>query len=69
MRHYQFLGDDALRCFSELWTLVELPGGVLPSQLRALIVALIPKTVPGFRPIGVFSSPYRLWGRARRPIA
>eukprot|EP00959_Pyramimonas_sp_CCMP1952_P289151 6047088-Pyramimonas_sp.AAC.1 len=32
-------------------------------------MAMIPKSVPGFRPIGVFPSPFRIWGRIRRPYA
>eukprot|EP00959_Pyramimonas_sp_CCMP1952_P146126 3059578-Pyramimonas_sp.AAC.1 len=33
------------------------------------MVALLPKPAGGWRPIGLFSSAYRLWGRMRRPYA
>eukprot|EP00959_Pyramimonas_sp_CCMP1952_P157277 3288947-Pyramimonas_sp.AAC.1 len=43
--------------------------GSLPFQLRAVIVAMLPKPSSGFRPIGVFPSLCRLWGKCRRGFA
>eukprot|EP00972_Heterocapsa_arctica_P097083 14322770-Heterocapsa_arctica.AAC.1 len=43
--------------------------GTLPTQLRAVLMLLLAKPKGGFRPIGLFSSIYRLWAKARRPYA
>ena len=37
-----------------------------PSQLHSVVVAQLEKPQGGYRPIGVCSSFYRLWGRLRR---
>ena len=67
MRHFQYLSDSALACLALLLQVVEV-SAMLPRQLRAVIAALIPKKVLGFRPI-VFFSPFRFWGKAGRPWA
>ena len=41
----------------------------MPRQIERVLVALLPKASGGFRPIGLFPSLYRLWGRVRRPMA
>eukprot|EP00959_Pyramimonas_sp_CCMP1952_P348372 7297529-Pyramimonas_sp.AAC.1 len=43
--------------------------GVLPRQVPAVLIALLSKPAGGFRPIGVFCSWHRVWGRLRRPHA
>eukprot|EP00959_Pyramimonas_sp_CCMP1952_P338173 7081983-Pyramimonas_sp.AAC.1 len=43
--------------------------GVLPPQISVALLALLPKPSGGYRPIGVFCSWYRVWGRLRRPMA
>ena len=42
---------------------------VFPDQLEFLLLALIEKLDGGFRPVGNFTGYYRVWARARRPIA
>ena len=51
-----------------LYSLIEITG-VLPETMRVLQLALLAKAAGGFRPIGLFSSGYRLWGRAPRNMA
>eukprot|EP00959_Pyramimonas_sp_CCMP1952_P373568 7823655-Pyramimonas_sp.AAC.1 len=43
--------------------------GQLPRQISAVLIALLSKPSGGYRPIGVFCSWYRVWGRLRRPQA
>eukprot|EP00959_Pyramimonas_sp_CCMP1952_P183158 3829413-Pyramimonas_sp.AAC.1 len=43
--------------------------GMLPAQIAVVLMYLIPKVPVGVRPIGVFCAPYRVWAKARRPIA
>eukprot|EP00959_Pyramimonas_sp_CCMP1952_P426493 8932865-Pyramimonas_sp.AAC.1 len=43
--------------------------GQLPDQISAVLLALPPKATGGYRPIGVFCSWHRVWGRCRRPRA
>ena len=43
--------------------------GVLPIQVRLVIIILLAKPKGGFRSKVLFSSFYRLWCKARRPIA
>eukprot|EP00959_Pyramimonas_sp_CCMP1952_P283501 5926608-Pyramimonas_sp.AAC.1 len=43
--------------------------GVLPPQTSVALLALLPKPSGGYRPIGVFCSWRRAWGRLRRPMA
>eukprot|EP00959_Pyramimonas_sp_CCMP1952_P146819 3073251-Pyramimonas_sp.AAC.2 len=68
MRHYQYLSGEALHWSALLLQVAEI-STMLPRQLRTVTVALIPKKVPSFRPIGAFSSPFRLRGELRRPWA
>ena len=53
--HFSMLCDDGLDCLGALLEAVE-EGGVLPPQLRAVLVALIPKLTGGVKPIGIFPS-------------
>eukprot|EP00959_Pyramimonas_sp_CCMP1952_P068478 1429095-Pyramimonas_sp.AAC.1 len=41
----------------------------LPSQIQVVILHLIPKALPGLRPIGLFGGLYRAWAKIRRPLA
>jgi len=68
MRHFQHLSDESLEVLVLRLSLAER-SGILPTQLSAVMVALLAKEKGGFRPIGIFPSVYRLWGRARRPLA
>eukprot|EP00959_Pyramimonas_sp_CCMP1952_P111842 2339374-Pyramimonas_sp.AAC.1 len=62
------MSDGCLEAFSILLQLIEATG-LLPYHLQVLQMALLAKPQGGFRPIGLFSSGYRLWGRARRKLA
>ena len=42
---------------------------VRPTQLMQIIVAMIDKPKGGLRPVALFTSMLRVWGRARRPAA
>eukprot|EP00959_Pyramimonas_sp_CCMP1952_P026256 551257-Pyramimonas_sp.AAC.1 len=43
--------------------------GLVPKHLQVILTALLAKPTGGFRPIGIFVSCYRLWGRCRRGFA
>ena len=43
--------------------------GEWPAGIALVVIALLPKTDGGFRPIGLLPSPPRLWMRARRKAA
>ena len=63
--HHGMLCDEALEVLSLLYSMIEMIGK-WPSQLCLVQVALLEKSVGGFRPIGLFASSYRVWGKARR---
>ena len=42
--------------------------GLWPSQISAILIALIPKSSGGTRPIGLLAALVRLWERVRKPI-
>ena len=65
VRHYGILEDAGLVELILIFRLLELVGN-LPPQLRFTRIALIPKPAGGLRPIGLFASLYRIWGRVRR---
>ena len=67
MRHYALLDDEGLSALAIILEAIESIGW-LPPQLRLVLVLLIEKATGGLRPIGIFVSLYRLWGKARRPI-
>ena len=67
-RHFALLGDEALNTLALLHHLLELTGH-LPGQQRFVCVFLLGKPGGGTRPIGLFTSMYRLWAKARQPIA
>ena len=43
--------------------------GMWPTQVAAATMPLIPKPSGGHRPIGLLCGVYRLWAKARRPVA
>ena len=43
--------------------------GVWPEGVALVLIALLPKTDGGFRPIGLMPGPPRVWMRARRNVA
>ena len=65
-RHWGYLSDMALRVVALLlWTCEAL--GDFPTLVRIIVVALLPKPPPGggTRPIGLYRSLVRLWGRLK----
>ena len=42
--------------------------GKWPAQLDLVVIALLTKPGGGFRPIGLFPSIIRIWGKLRRPL-
>eukprot|EP00959_Pyramimonas_sp_CCMP1952_P462199 9482857-Pyramimonas_sp.AAC.1 len=42
---------------------------VIPMQISIVIMALIAKPSSGFRPIGIFCSVFRVYGKLRRSLA
>ena len=68
MRHYSLLSDESLEVFCRILLACELVGA-LPRQVRYILYMLIAKPGGGLRPIGLFCSSYRMWGRLRQPHA
>ncbi len=68
VRHYALLSAAALEVLASILYLSELLGE-LPAQIAAVILTMLSKPTGGYRPIGVFPSPYRLWGRLSRSVA
>ena len=60
------MSDAGLLCLGTWFEAMEL-ARMLPPQWRSLRVPLIPKK-DGFRAIGLFPSPMRLWARSRRDM-
>ena len=67
LRHVALLCDEALHTVTHLLAFMETLGN-LPQQIRHVLGVLIPKATSGLRPIGVFSSLYRLWACCRTEI-
>ena len=66
-RQVAFIGDELLSCLEPLLAVFSA-AGVAPDQARVLAVPLIPKPGSvGLRPIGLFSTFYRLWARLQKP--
>ncbi len=68
MRHYSQMSLAALESLCGLFVIMEILG-VVPWQIRLVLIMLLTKPQGGFRPIGLFASFYRLWGKARRQYA
>ncbi len=68
VRHFALLCDDALDALSHLLLAVEMTGR-WPSQIGLVPMPLIPKPKGGYRGIGILPGLYRLWAKARRPMA
>ena len=62
MRHYDLLADEGLVVLGVLLEAIEASCR-LPPQLRYILMVLLEKTLGGFRPIRLFVSLYRLWGK------
>ena len=57
MAHYAWLCDSSLQTFARIMYLME-PIGELPPQLALICLAMLGKPAGGFKPIGLFPSPY-----------
>jgi len=67
-RHVGLLRDGGVEAFALLLFVFE-GLGVMPKQVRYLLINLFDKPDGGLRPIGQYCAFYRCWGRARRPVA
>ena len=67
-RHFALLSNRALEAWIDIMTYAETVGHV-PVVFQLLMVVFIPKAEAGVRPIGLFTSSLRLWGRLRRAVA
>ena len=68
IRHFSWLSESNLQCLALLMQLMEI-SSMLPSHVKVVILHLIPKALPGLRPIGLFGGVYRAWAKIRRPLA
>jgi len=67
-RHYALLPDEGLEVIGILFTILEMCGH-LPSQQDQVYIFLLQKLSGGTRPIGLFTSFYRLWSKCRQTEA
>eukprot|EP00959_Pyramimonas_sp_CCMP1952_P113879 2381193-Pyramimonas_sp.AAC.1 len=68
MKHDASLSDGALEVMGTMYAIMEASGR-FPGQVSAVVLSLRQKPSGGVRPIGLFCSSYRLWGRRRRKYA
>eukprot|EP00959_Pyramimonas_sp_CCMP1952_P246160 5145167-Pyramimonas_sp.AAC.1 len=68
MRHFRLLCNESLEVLSHIFGIIEMMS-TLPIQIRLVMLAMLPKPMGGLRPIGTFTSTYRLWGKTRREVA
>ena len=62
MRHYSFLSDGGLQCVAAIWMAMELISAI-PGPIDHTCLIMLVKPSGGYRPIGLFSSLYRLYTR------
>ncbi len=67
-RHLSLLSDAALEALSDVYEAAEALGS-WPNQLNLITMPALPKPDGGYRLIGIFTAAYRVWARARRPLA
>ncbi len=67
-RQYSLLSDEALETLAVVLETCELIGR-MPSRLNLVTTPLLEKPKGGYRPIAVYTSLYRLWAKARAPVA
>ncbi len=67
-RHLSLLSDGALEALADIYEAAEALGS-WPSQLSLITMPALPKPDGGYRLIGIFTAAYRVWARARRPLA
>ncbi len=67
-RHFELLGDEPLHALADLYEAAESLGS-WPDQMSLVTMPALPKPGGGYRLIGIFAATYRIWARARRPLA
>ena len=67
-RHFTLLPDAGLEVMAMLFEITERTGH-LPFQQRQVCIFLLDKPTGGTRPIGLFTAYYRIWSKARQPLA
>ncbi len=67
-RHLALLSDSALECLSDVYEAAEALGS-WPSQVSLVTMPALAKPAGGYRLIGIFAGIYRVWAKARRPLA
>ena len=67
-RHFEWLPTSILEGWVDIMMKAESSGWI-PSAMNMLTVVFIPKGAVGVRPIGLFTSSQRLWGKLRREVA
>ncbi len=68
MRHFAQMSDGALCALAAILEACELLGA-MPRQCRLVTAPLLEKPRGGYRPICIYASLYRLWAKARQPVA
>ncbi len=68
MRHYASMCNGALATLGTILEICELMGA-MPRQCGLVTAPLLEKPKGGYRPICIYSSLYRLWAKARQPVA
>ena len=67
-RRFSLLSDDGLETLADLYELLKIRGHP-PQQQAQVYIFLILKASGGARPIGIFTSYYRLWSKVRQDNA
>jgi hypothetical protein len=67
-RHFSLLDDPALEALADIYEAAEMLAS-WPQQITLVTMPALPKPDGGYRLIGIFAAAYRVWARARRPIA
>eukprot|EP00959_Pyramimonas_sp_CCMP1952_P332048 6952749-Pyramimonas_sp.AAC.1 len=68
MKHFAMMSDASLSLLCDILGLMGR-SAVIPMQISIITMALIAKPSSGFRPIGIFCSAFRLYGKLRRTLA
>ena len=68
VRHLGMLSDDGTEVLAGLYEVAELLGA-MPEQISLITMPLIDKSSGGYRGIGILPAFYRVWTKARRPLA
>ena len=67
VRQYAAMAEPSIQALAVFFQLFS-ESGVAPTPSRAVVNPLVPKPAGGHRPIGIFSSWYRLWGATCKAV-